>query len=155
MHFLERLLNGAVFLLFTLMILLVSIQVLNRYGTGLSIPWTEEATRTAYVLMIFIGSALAVLQNNHVCVLSAVTRLPVRWQRRLAVLTALGSALFCGFVAYGMLVYTLVNLDARFPTMSWLSIGWVMALVMVVMVLAAALFLRQAWRGEDFPEAGE
>lgn len=155
MQFLQRLLGGTIFVLFSSMILLVSIQVLNRYGTGFSIPWTEEATRTAYVLLIFIGSALAVSQNNHVRVLSVVSLLPQRWRKPLAVFVASGSALFCGFVAYGMYIYMNVNLDAGFPTMPWLSIGWVMGVVMVAALLAVLLFLRQAFRAEGLEDAAE
>lgn len=155
MGFLERLLNGILFVLFMVMILLVSIQVLNRYGSEFSIPWTEEATRTAYVLLIFIGSTLAVLQNNHVRVSSLVTRLSPRWRRALSVVAAIGSALFFGVVAYGMSVYMMVNLDAGFTTMPWLSVGWVMGIVMVSAAIAMLLFLRQALRGEGLEDAAE
>lgn len=132
--------------LFVLMILLVSIQVLNRYGTGLSIPWTEEAARTAYVVLIFVGSALAVLRGNHIAVFSVVKLLPARAQSVLAAFAAVLSAIFFCFVAYGNYVYTVVNWDAVFPTMPYLTIGYVIAVVMASSVLTVVLFLCKALR---------
>ena len=149
MRVLERALTAIIATLFVLMIVLVSIQVLNRYGTRASIPWTEELTRTSYVLLIFIGSALAVVQCNHVRVVSAVQLLPPQWRRRLLGFGSVLSAVFFGFVAYGNFVYARVNLDSVFPTMSWLTIGHVIAVVFVSSVMTAVLFLIRAVRPCD------
>jgi len=139
-RYLEKFLTIIVTTLFVLMILLVTLQTVNRYGMKFSIPWTEEATRTAYVVMIFFGNALAVVCGNHVRVLSVIKLLPARGQRALGVTAAMLSAVFFGFVAYGNYVYTVVNWGAVFPTIPFLMIGYVGALVLVSSVLTAGLF---------------
>lgn len=146
MKLLERLLTALIAALFIAMILLVSLQVVNRYGLGLSIPWTEEAARTVYVMMIFIGSSLAVIRCNHVSVMSVVHRMPARMQRWIIAFGALCSAVFFGFVAYGNWLYTVVNWDAAYPTMSFLTIGHVIAVVMVSSLLTVGLFLYRVFR---------
>jgi len=146
MKTLERVLNGAILLLLAFMIVMVTLQVINRYGIGLSLPWTEELARTAYVLLIFVGSSLAALQCNHVRVLSLVRLLPPPARRWLAIASGIASAAFFGFVAYGNWVYTVVNLDARFPTVQWLSIGHVIGIVLLSSCLSVALFLYRAFR---------
>lgn len=149
MRHLERILTAIIAALFALMIVLVTAQVLNRYGTRFSIPWTEEATRVSYVLLIFVGSALAVIRGNHVAVHSAVLLAPRSVQRILATMSALASAAFFGFVAYGNYIYTLVNWKSSFPTMPFLSIGYVVALVLISSALTAALFVYRAIRPVD------
>ena len=69
MNLFVRIMNGILFGLLAMMILFVTLQVINRYVFQFSIPWTEELTRTFYILLIFIGSALATYQNNHIRVL--------------------------------------------------------------------------------------
>ena len=146
MRVLERILKGIILSLLALMIVLVAVQVLNRYGTRLSLPWTEELTRTAYVLLIFFGSTLAVLECRHVRVLSGVKKLPRRVRRWLAAFACLASAVFFVYVAYGNYVYMVVNLDAVFTTMQWLNIGYLLGAVLVSSILSAALFLYRAVR---------
>lgn len=154
---LEQWLMRALFILLMLMIILVTIQVINRYGTKFSIPWTEELTRIAYILLIFIGSALATLQCNHVRVTGAAALLPAKAAKALAVFCALASSVFFIFVAYGAYRYTLVNLDSVFPTMSWLTIGYVMAIVFIMSLLMSGLFAYQIFKPcpEKRPDIGD
>ncbi len=145
MRLLERVLTMAIFILFVLMIVAVTIQIVNRYGTQFSIPWTEELARTAYILLIFIGSALATLRGKHVTVRSGLQLLKPLFRRRVEILAALASAVFFAFVSYGNYIYAGVNWDSTFPTMSWLSIGAVTAVVLAASGLTAVLFVYRAF----------
>lgn len=146
MQFLERIMTLVIFALFILMIGVVTIQILNRYGTQFSIPWTEELARTGYILLIFIGSALATLRGAHVTVRTGLNLMGPRLRWFTEVAAALMSAIFFAFVSYGNFIYTRVNWDSMFPTMSWLSIGLVMAVVFVASVLTSVFFIYQAFK---------
>lgn len=155
MNLFVRIMNGILFGLLAMMILFVTLQVINRYVFQFSIPWTEELTRTFYILLIFIGSALATYQNNHIRVLTGVQLLPARARRALAVFCALASAVFFGFVSYGNYVYMMVNWGAKFTTVQWLNLGLVIAVVLVASILTAILFLMQALHPGDELEGAE
>ncbi|MFV0335225.1 MAG: TRAP transporter small permease [Tropicimonas sp.] len=151
MHLFERVMNCILFALLALMIAFVTLQVVNRYVFQFSIPWTEELTRTLYILLIFIGSALATWQGNHVRVLTGVRRLPLRARRALAVFGALASAIFFGFVTYGFYIYMIVNWGAQYTTVLWLNVGHITAIILAASALTAGLFFAQAFRRDaDF-----
>lgn len=148
MNLFVRIMNGIIFFLLAMMIVFVTMQVINRYVFQFSIPWTEELTRTSYILLIFIGSALATYQNTHIRVLTGVQLLPMKVRRWLAVFSAVASAVFFAFVSFGNYVQMLINWGAKFTTVQWLNLGLVLAIVFVASVLTAVLFLTQAF-GRD------
>ena len=155
MKLFERVMNGVLFALLALMILAVTLQVVNRYLLQFSIPWTEELTRTFYILLIFIGSALATWQNNHIRVLTGVQFLSRRTRRALAVFSALASGVFFVFVSYGNYVYMMVNWGAKYTTIQWLNIGLIIAVILAASILTAVLFFVQAFRRDTAFEGVE
>jgi len=54
------------FILFWLIIVVVSLQVISRYLFQSSMTWTEEISRYLLIIMTFIGSSLAVRLHSHV-----------------------------------------------------------------------------------------
>ena len=128
---LEKVLFIAILSLFILMIVLVSVQVLNRYVVHASTPWTEEITRIAYILMIYVGSVLAVIQNNHVRITVIERHLSSALRHFIWIVISLMSSLFFVVVAFGNYAYVQVNWGAKFPTTPILTVGHVMAVVMV------------------------
>lgn len=137
---LEKVLFTITLSLFILMIVLVSIQVLNRYVIQSSIPWTEEMTRISYILMIYVGSALAVIQNNHVRITVFEKHFSPMIRRFIWIVISLISSLFFVVVAFGNYTYMQVNWNAKFPTTPILTIGHVLAIVMTCSGLMAVLY---------------
>jgi TRAP-type C4-dicarboxylate transport system permease small subunit len=142
MRLLESSLERAVLFLFVIMIVLVTIQVGNRVIVQQPIPWTEEMTRIAYVVLIFVGSVLAAVKSEHIRVTVVYEKFPKPVRRGLHLIFGLLSAGFMGIVAYGAYVYALVGWTAALPTVSWITMGYVMALMMIS---AIAMGLTNLW----------
>lgn len=82
MWFFERtLLDGVCIALLLAAVLLISLQVLNRYLLHLPYPWTEEFTRYFFVWLCLLGSARGVRDNAHIKVDIFVNMFPPRVQK--------------------------------------------------------------------------
>ena len=96
---------------FTVMLVLVILQVFFRYLLQVSVPWTEEAARWFYAWQIFLGSAVAMRERIHLRVTVLVDRFQGRARSLLEFLTALAGV---GFIA-GIIWGSLVMIRAVYP----------------------------------------
>lgn len=69
----EELVSIAVLLI---LVLTVLTQVVSRYVFSNSLPWTEELARYQLVVLVFLGSSIAVRKRGHVALDFILTRLP-------------------------------------------------------------------------------
>ena len=53
-----------------LTVLLLSVQVFNRYVLGISLSWTEELSRFCFVWCVYFGVSMAVRSGEHVRVVA-------------------------------------------------------------------------------------
>lgn len=148
---LEKILGHLTSLLFILMIALVTIQVINRFTIQQVTPWTEELTRVAYIGLIFIGSIYAAVRREHVRVAVVFDALPAIARRLLHVAFSLISAAFMGVVAYGAIIYAQIGWTAPLPTMSWLKMGYLMAMVAACAVAMAVAFFVWGLKAPESP----
>lgn len=70
------------------LMLLLGVQVVLRYGFGMSISWHEEATRLCFVWFAYLGASLGVQREGHIRVTSFVLLLPEGWPRHAVVMLA-------------------------------------------------------------------
>ncbi|MHA6689735.1 TRAP transporter small permease [Devosia sp. A449] len=151
MRRLENFLGHLTGLLFMLMIVLVTIQVGNRFVIRLPMPWTEELTRIAYVALIFVGSVAAAMRSEHIRVGVLYEIFPARVRQVLHILFGLVAAAFMILVAYGAYLYARIGWTAPLPTMAWLKMGYVQALIGVCAVAMAVAFLAWIFKAKEPP----
>lgn len=151
MRRLETALGYLTSLLFIVMIVLVTIQVANRFVLRLPMPWTEEMTRIAYVALIFVGSVYAAIRSEHIRVTSLYEVLPPAVRRGLHIVFGLASTAFMGAVAYGAFIYAGIGWTAPLPTVSWIKMGYVMALLVVCALAMGIAFLAWTIRAAEPP----
>lgn len=76
-----RLLSAVVITAFSLMLIIMAVQVISRYLLGIAVPWTDEASRYLFLAEIFLGSILALHYQQHISITIATDMLPVRLKR--------------------------------------------------------------------------
>lgn len=151
MRRLTDILGNVTGLLFLLMIILVTVQVGNRFTLKLVAPWTEELTRMAYVALIFVGSVYAAIRSEHIRVAVLYEAFPHRVRHALHIFFCLTSAGVMLAVAYGAYRYSHVGWTAALPTMPWLKMGYVQALICVTSLAMATAFFSWAFRAQEPP----
>ena len=71
------------------------LQIISRYAFSSPLSWTLELCLTLWVWLVFFGNAFVVRHREHVTFDILYQRLNPRWQRRLALVSAL--AIVVGF----------------------------------------------------------
>lgn len=98
---LDRVLAGASIVLFALLVVIVSWQVVTRQIIKDPSAWSEEAARYTFVWLGFFATALVFSERGHIAVDFLVEKLPVRAQQVVAVLVQLSIMAF----SLGVLVW--------------------------------------------------
>jgi TRAP-type C4-dicarboxylate transport system permease small subunit len=88
----DRLVCWLIMLAMALMVAVVSVQVLLRYGFNSSIDWADDIGRLLFVTSVFLAVPIAVKHNAHISIGLLVDRLPPAVQNGLARFVALLSA---------------------------------------------------------------
>jgi len=78
MKAIERLLRPFLIAVVVLMFIEVVVEVASRFIFHYSIPWGAEVSQTLLVWMTFIGSAVALMRNDHISIDFLLERLPFR-----------------------------------------------------------------------------
>ena len=81
LRLLSRFVEGLVILGATVIVTIVTIEVILRYIFGLSLIFTEELARYLMVWIVFLGGALAVKDDSHIRINVLVQRLSPRLGR--------------------------------------------------------------------------
>ena len=89
---LDRLACWLIMLAMALMVAVVSVQVLLRYGFNSSLDWADDIGRLLFVMSVFLAVPIAVKQGAHISIGLLVERLPPLAQNLLARFVALLSA---------------------------------------------------------------
>ena len=83
LRLLSRLVEGLVILGATVIVALVTIEVILRYIFSHSLIFTEELCRYLMVWIVFLGSALAIRDGSHIRISILVNRLSPRLQQHM------------------------------------------------------------------------
>lgn len=122
----DRVLKNLLTVLFSIMIAIVMLQVVVRYGvrwTGISLHWTEEVARYLLVITAFLGSAVAWRKRDNITISALTDLLPGGWRYAADLFkdtTILIFALLCVYGSYGMSQRTRV---ARLGSIGFVRLG--------------------------------
>lgn len=126
---LDRLEEWIIPVAFTVMIVLLALQVGARYVFSFSFSWAEQLARIAFVWLAFGGISLAARRQLHLRVSALSDALPETARRLLRLVTDLLTVAFAAYVAYQIWIIMVVQMQRRqvFPAIPWLP-TWVMYL---------------------------
>lgn len=119
-HVLEWILMGCTFS----MAVLCFIQVVFRYVFNSSIPWSEEACRYLFSVVVFFGGIICVRDKGHVCVDILIQQLPYKVKRYYSLLLYALMLVFSLFLAKAGWELAIKNMYQVSSALR-ISLGWV------------------------------
>lgn len=96
----EKILNILLALMFFAMFIVVMLQVVTRYIAFVSLPWTEELTRLAFVYIIALGAPLAIKYDDYAKVDLLVELFPLKARLFTELIVSILILFFSLYVAY-------------------------------------------------------
>lgn len=99
-------------------------QVVFRYVFNSSIPWSEEASRYLFVLMVFFGGIVCVREKGHVCVDILFQKLPRRvkcYYSMVLYMLMLAFSLFLAKAGWELAIKNMYQVSAAMR----IPIGWI------------------------------
>ena len=131
----------------TFMTLLTFVQVVLRYGFGLGVVWSLEATTYTFAWLVLIGMSYGVRTDAHIAVDLVTSRLPPRAARVVALVALACTLGYCALMIYGsgQFVERLMTLgtDARDISLP----RWVLTGIMpIAFGLLALRLVQAAWQ---------
>ncbi|MWD25894.1 TRAP transporter small permease subunit [Aquicoccus sp. SCR17] len=138
--------------LMTALVVLMSAQVILRFGFGMSVSWLEEVIRLVFVWAVYSCFLVAAIDDKHIRVALHVSLLPQKAQFVVLGLADLLWVAFNGVVIWGAVTYSLSLLDFpyRLPT-TGINLIWAFAIVPVgffILSLRILFNIRRRIRGE-------
>ena len=118
-----------------LMSVIIFANVVTRYLTDYSIPWSEELGRYLMIWLTFLGAGPVLRVGGHVAVDTLPDALPPAQARVLRLFIVAAVAGFCVVVAWQGFSYVQRTLQQNTAVLE-IPFGWVAAAVPVGMVLA-------------------
>lgn len=88
-HAIEQVMRWSVIILLVLMVVIVFANVVSRYYLQVSLAWSEEVARFMLVWLVFIGSFLAYIHDEHLGLDILVAKFPSNVRRVVAIGTNL------------------------------------------------------------------
>ena len=111
---LEKVIRYMVLLLLSLMVIIVFANVVSRYYLQFSLAWSEEVARFMLVWLVFLGSFLAYIHDEHLGLDILVKKFPPLLRK----ITAVGANLLVIFALYAVMEGGYLMMIANFD---WLS----------------------------------
>jgi TRAP-type transport system small permease protein len=152
----DRALDGLMIVLLSGIVVLVLLQISQRYFSLFPTPWTEEMSRYLFVYLTFFGSALLLKEKGHIAVDVIVERLPRRLRLGVYVLVQLIMLLFLYVFVGGILELTQASVNTRASSMTWFSMSYLYGGVWLGGIEAAKGVVRLVRPGSfgEFEEPG-
>jgi TRAP-type C4-dicarboxylate transport system permease small subunit len=111
----DRLLHFAIAVCLALMAIFVFGNVVLRYFFNSGITWSEEVSRFLFIWLIFLGSILALKDNEHLGVDTLLKKLSGKAKKAVFVLNNLLLLATLALVADGSWKLTMTNMDQSAP----------------------------------------
>jgi TRAP-type transport system small permease protein len=124
--------------------------VVWRYFFVDPLSWSDEIARLLFAWLAFLGAAIGVKRGSHSAVAVFEARMPLRWQRVMALLALAATALMACVLVYTGTRETIANFS-QVMAVTRLSRGWQYLSVPVsgaLMLIYLVPLARRAWRGE-------
>lgn len=130
---------------FSVMTIVVFVNVILRYAFNSGITFSEELSRLCFVWLTFLGAILAMKENAHIRVDSFVRRLSARGRKSCAVIANVLIIYVSWLLFDGSLTQTLINLDTQSPAlgipMAFLYVTGVISSVGIIVYAIRNLYL--------------
>ena len=141
----DRLARWAIVVASALMIGIVSLQVLLRYGFNASIDWSEEISRLLFVWCMFLAIPLGIREGAHVGIELLLAHMPAPLRSALAKGCAVGGAALMVVVFWQALKVAELTWDEMMQSVN-LSTNWFMVPVAVAAAHSFLHFIQLLWR---------
>ena len=122
----------------------IIIQVVFR-TLDVSINWSEEAARFAYVCVTFLGSVLAVKHGRHITITFLSERMPALVQRALGVIVHLVMAFFMVLCSYGSVLLMSAAKSVRSNSMIWFKLNYLYFFVFICCIIMVVVCIIRAF----------
>ena len=127
------------------MILIVTLQVVLRYGFNSSIDWSEEISRLLFVWCMFLAIPLGIREGAHVGIELLVSHIAPAARARLAKACALGGAAMMVVVFWQAVSVAALTWDEMMQSVN-LSTNWFMVPVAIAAAHSFLHFIQLVWR---------
>lgn len=159
-RYFDNTVKGLALILYTLMILVVGLQILTRWFLGAvigdSLPWTVNLSQMLLVYVTFIGAAVASGKREHISLDLLVSRLS---DGKIRVLAAIRTIVILAFVfvlvqgAYPLYQQNKGSVMGALPTYPPFTRAWLYVPAVVGGIIIAIYALRDLWQIVMSPEA--
>lgn len=159
-RYVDRVVGVAALSLYTLMILVVGLQILTRWVLGSfigsSLPWTVNLSQMLLVYVTFIGAAVASGKREHISLDLLSSRLSSGWIRLLAGLRSVLVIVFVGVLisgAYPLYLQNRGSVIGALPTHPPFTQAWLYVPAVVGGAVIIVYGLRDLWEVVAAPDA--
>lgn len=139
-----KLVTAIIVTCFSLMLIIMMIQVVSRYALGVAVPWTDEASRYFFLAEIFLGAALAQRHGEHISITILTDMLSEDTKRYFDA----ASDIICIVIA-GMLLFGALDMMERtagvYASTFRLSFSYVYMVQFIGILLMMLLFARDLY----------
>jgi TRAP-type transport system small permease protein len=142
---LDRLARKVIVAASAAMILIVTLQVVLRYGFNSSIDWSEEISRLLFVWCMFLAIPLGIREGAHVGIELLVTHIAPAARITLAKACALGGAAMMVVVFWQAISVAALTWDEMMQSLN-LSTNWFMVPVAIAAAHSFLHFIQLVWR---------
>ena len=122
---LSKILKYTLVFTFVLLIVTVLLQIFSRYVLTVTIPWTEDGARLILIVMTFLGTAVALRDNEHIAITFLFKRIPTKYKNYLSIFFNLIILFFLIFFIKGSLEMTSMNWVLPVVSFPKLKIGYI------------------------------
>ncbi|MDP5220580.1 TRAP transporter small permease [Ruegeria sp. 2205SS24-7] len=114
------------FICMGVMVVIIGMQVFNRYLLGSSLVWSEELGRFLFIWSVWVGCSLAMRSDRHLRVTALSEFSGRRMRFALDVFAQVATLIFCGFVVvWGIsMIFFLMRTGQEAPALE-VPIYWV------------------------------
>lgn len=122
---LSKILKYTLVFTFVLLIITVLLQVFSRYVLTVTIPWTEDGARLILIVITFLGTAVALRDNEHIAITFLFKRIPTKYKNYVNIFINLIILFFLIFFIKGSLEMTSMNWVLPIVSFPKLKIGYI------------------------------
>lgn len=140
-----RLLKVLIVLCLAVMVVLVFTNVMLRYTINSGISVSEEVSRWLFVYLTFLGSIIALREQEHLGTDILVARLPAAGKKICQFAAHLLMLLVTGFLLVGSWIQVQINLESTAPA-TGLSLGWLYGVGLLFSVSTGLILIGDIFR---------
>ena len=108
---------------YSVLIVILSIQVFSRFVFSFPFMWAEEFTRYLFIWITYIGAGVAFSKGGHLAVDAISSKFPFKLRYTLDIVFNIVVICFAAFVAYQGFLYSGINIHKPFYSTKMLNLG--------------------------------